>query len=154
LPRQVMIKRLKSGIASGGDDKTVRIWDANTGELKHVLEGHEYWVYAVNFTPDGTMLGSAGGDSYVLLWDPETGNLIRKIEVGYTTKRSLEFTPDSKAFWVPKGSEIELYSIDDSTSHLTLYGHQDTVILLRLSADGTVLVSASYDGTVINWLVE
>ena len=60
-------------LASAGEDKTVRLWDAATGETRATLKGHEDWVYAVAFSPDGKTLASAGGDKTVRLWDAATG---------------------------------------------------------------------------------
>ena len=48
-------------LASAGDDRTVRLWDAATGEPRATLKGHEGWVSAVAFSPDGKTLASAGG---------------------------------------------------------------------------------------------
>ncbi|MBQ5892483.1 MAG: hypothetical protein IIW76_07950, partial [Bacteroidales bacterium] len=40
-------------IISGSDDKTIKIWDANTGECLQTLEGHLYQVSSVAYSPDG-----------------------------------------------------------------------------------------------------
>lgn len=141
-------------IASGGDDETVRIWDANTGASLHVLEGHEDWVFAVAFTPDGSMLGSTGSDDFVLFWDPVTGNQIRKIKTSVSTKYSLEYTKDGKAFWAQDGREVKLYDIEDGTVLVTLSGHTGNIVRVKMSADGTTLVSAGYDGTIRVWRVK
>ena len=46
-------------LASGSGDKTVRLWDANTGSPLRTLTGHTSWVYSVSFSPDGNTLASA-----------------------------------------------------------------------------------------------
>ena len=48
---------------SGSRDKTIKIWDANTGQCLKTLEGHSYGVESVAFSPDGTKIisGSEGG---------------------------------------------------------------------------------------------
>ena len=40
-------------VLSGGDDGTVRLWDAASGQLSATLEGHTGGVSAVAFSPDG-----------------------------------------------------------------------------------------------------
>ena len=40
-------------VVSGSYDHSVRIWNAITGEIERVLEGHQDHVISVAFSPDG-----------------------------------------------------------------------------------------------------
>ena len=56
-------------IVSGSDDKTVRLWDAATGQpVGDPLTGHTDTVYSVAFSPDGTRIVSGSDDKTVRLW--------------------------------------------------------------------------------------
>jgi WD40 repeat protein len=60
-------------IVSASRDKTVRIWDAATGECIRTLEGHTEGVYSASFSPDGHRIVSASWDNTVRIWDAATG---------------------------------------------------------------------------------
>src|SRR5215472_15125153 len=47
-----------SRIISGSEDKTVRVWDATSGEELKRLTGHTHWVRSVAFSPDGSRIVS------------------------------------------------------------------------------------------------
>lgn len=57
-------------IASGHDDKTVRIWDAASGHTLLEYTGHSDAVFKVAWSPDGTQIASASGDGTVQVWTP------------------------------------------------------------------------------------
>ena len=58
-----------SQLASASLDKTVRIWDARTGQEVSQLQGHSEYVYSVAWSPDGSQLASASSDKTVRIWD-------------------------------------------------------------------------------------
>ena len=60
-------------LATGGGDRTVRIWDARTGQQQHEFAGHTGWVLAVAYAPDGATLATGGDDRTVRIWDARTG---------------------------------------------------------------------------------
>ena len=82
-------------LASGGDDKTVRLWDPATGREQRTLTSHTDLVNSVAFSPDGRMLASGGNDKTVRLWDPATGREQRTLTSrGWVD--SVAFSPDGR----------------------------------------------------------
>ena len=74
-------------LATGAEDKLIRIWDLATRRIVMTLQGHEQDIYSLDYFPSGDKLVSGSGDRTVRIWDLRTGqcSLTLSIEDGVTT---------------------------------------------------------------------
>jgi RNA polymerase sigma factor (sigma-70 family) len=109
-------------LASGGSstEKTVRLWDVTTGQLKQTLEGHTDEVVGLSFSPDGKTVASVGGqqDPTVRLWDVETGRPKLTLKVDYQPWSSVPvaFSPDGQI--LAKGAGAWVVFLDTHTAEV------------------------------------
>ena len=111
-------------LVSGGEDSTVRLWNAITGEsIGNPLIGHEDVVNSVAFSPDGKKLVSGSGwmtmgsgkDNTVRIWDAITGEPIGNPLTGHESDvNSVAFSPDSER--LVSGSDDKTIRIWDATT--------------------------------------
>ncbi len=64
---------------SGSEDRTIRLWDVNTGQRLRVLRGHTNQVKSVAFSPDGHILASGSIDETIKLWSVRTGECLKTL---------------------------------------------------------------------------
>src|SRR5205814_7648860 len=60
-------------LATGGYDRTVRLWDVKSGQQQALLQDVDKPVDYVAFSPDGKLLASVNGDGTLTLWNAKTG---------------------------------------------------------------------------------
>ena len=65
--------RTVSAWPASGEGRTVKVWDAQTGQELLSCKGHNGQINSVAFSPDGKRLASAGWDRMVKVWDAQTG---------------------------------------------------------------------------------
>jgi WD40 repeat protein/uncharacterized caspase-like protein len=83
-------------VVSGWSDKTVKLWDAESGALRRTLAGHAGSVLAVTIAPDGQTVASASSDRTAKLWETATGKLLQTLAAHGQPVTSLAFAPDGK----------------------------------------------------------
>ena len=66
-------------LASGGNEKTIHLWDITSGKLLSRYEGHNGSVHAIVWSVDGKRLASGGLDQSVLMWEPTSGTLLERM---------------------------------------------------------------------------
>ena len=84
-------KRIATG--GGGRDKSVNLWDADSGRLLASFAGHQEDVEAVAFFPGGTRLISAGEDQTIKVWDISEHRMILTA-IGFGDGGYVSFTPE------------------------------------------------------------
>ncbi len=69
-------------IISGSNDKTLRVWDAESGQCLNTLSGHTSYVSCVAVLPDGRII-SGSNDETLRVWDTESGQCLKTLN-GYS----------------------------------------------------------------------
>jgi WD40 repeat protein len=142
-------------IASASRDKTVRLWELDSGRAIAVLSGHTQTVKAVTFSPDHRLLASAGCDKVVRLWDVNTQATIATLAGHTQLISSLAFSPDGQ-FLASASWDKTIHLWDVSTGYCIgiLTGHKLQVNAIAFSPDGSLLASAAADRTVLLWQIQ
>jgi WD40 repeat protein len=62
-----------TSLASGGDDKTLKLWDIQTGGVIKTFCGHTNRIYSVSISSDSTTIASGSSNGTIWLWGTQTG---------------------------------------------------------------------------------
>ena len=142
-------------IASGSWDKSVRVWDAESGDCVATLIGHFEWVVSVAYSPDGRRIASGSSDQSVRVWDAESGVCLATLEGHSNYVTSVAYSPDGRN--IASGSwdkSVRVWDAESGDCVATLIGHSSYVESVAYSPDGRRIASGSEDKSVRVWEIE
>ncbi|KAF4545350.1 Heterokaryon incompatibility protein [Lasiodiplodia theobromae] len=138
-------------VASGSDDSTVCIWDAETGTMQHSLELEAGWVYCVAFSSQGVV--AAGSDDYsVTLWHAATGRKLKHLPDLGGTLNALCFSLDGTKLVAASSLAVWLWEAQpddfDEWAFKLAFREDDSVRSVAFSPDGTKLATGADGGKI------
>lgn len=156
-------------LVSAGDDKVVRVWDTQTGEVVRTIRGQiedglEGQIFAAALSPDERILAVGGylgklGDGRsagrIRLHDFQTGEVLGLLKGHSNIVNSLAFSPDGR--YLASGSfdeTVRLWDVNQQTIIHVLKGHTEPISAVAFSPDGKRIASGSNDDTIRLWDVQ
>lgn len=146
-------------VVGGARNRTVCIFEANTGKLLHEMKGHTGEIWGAVFTADGKQVVSGSWNSSIRVWDAESGKQLRTFQGVRESVRCLALSPDGKflaagQFGVVNGpGVVRLWDVAKGTEVRSMKGHELEITSVSFSADGERLLTSSFDKTIRVWNV-
>ncbi len=152
-------------LVSSGVDERVRVWDlAQPDRRTAEAIGDPQGVNTVVFHPEGRWLAAAGSEGDIALWT-DLANLTSQPEATFPAHegRTIDMAIDPEARWLASAGydgTIMLWRLDDIPTDgddpdprpehsFPLQG--GGILSIAFNHDGTVLASASNDGSILLW---
>ncbi|KAF7562088.1 hypothetical protein G7046_g2043 [Stylonectria norvegica] len=161
--------------ASASQDKTVKIWSVEEGEVQGILRGHKRGVWSVQFSPaqlpaiqgeDGPVTGkgvvlTGSGDKTIKLWSLSDYTCVRTFEghsnsvlkVAWLNPPSSQQQSKKSVLFASAGGDglIKVWDANSGETECTLDNHEDRVWAIGVHPDNNTIVSGSGDSTVCFW---
>jgi WD40 repeat protein len=135
-------------VAAGSKDRTIRVFEIETGDLVASLRGHQGYVEGVAFSPDGAILASASVDATVRLWNAGDWSPGGTLRGNLDTVRGVAWTADGASL-IACSLDSTLRIWESSARHapqLDIHAGLQGTYSAALSPDGRTVAVACYDG--------
>jgi WD40 repeat protein len=156
-------------IVSVSDDRTVRIWDAESGKELRRLAGRRIYASSAIFSPDGMKILTNWQNESVRIWDAHSGKQLRQLERrrGLLDRFSRSFmtvipefgefaafSPDGKKIVITDGRTATVWDADSGKELQKSKEHPHYIPSVAFSPDGKRIVTACRDGIIRIWSLE
>jgi WD40 repeat protein/serine/threonine protein kinase len=139
-------------LASGGLDRSVRLWDLAGGLAPCRFEDHTETVWPVAVGPGGKLLASGGWDRTVRLRDLASGKPVGVLKDHPDAVLALAFRPGGRGLAVGcKDGTVKLWDVPSGRPGPAWKGHDGSVTAVAFSPGGAWLVTAGLDRKVLVW---
>jgi small GTP-binding protein len=139
-------------VLTGGSDKTVRLWERETGRCLGIFSGHTAPVWSVAWSSDERRVLSGCGSNTVRLWDVKTGLCLREF-VGHSNGvNCVKWAVDQRyALSGSTDNTVRLWDVQTGHCLRTFEGHTGFVASVAWSTDQCYALSGANDNSVRLW---
>ena len=160
----------ESQLLSGGLDRSIRLWDIASGDEVLNIESPGA-ILNVAFAPDGLRAVSSSADASlgdvpddtvdrtIRVWDLTSGEEIQRFAPNSGYVRAIDFSPNGQEVvsgtWNSlDGGVLQLWNVETGALERRFFGgHRDIITSVEFNHDGSRLLSASWDRSLVLWNV-
>ncbi len=149
--QQVAFSSDGAKLASASLDRTVGLWDVQTGARLQSFEGARSGFYAVAFSPDDALVAAATTDQDAIrLWESASGRAVGVLQGHRGQIVSIAFSPDGKELASGSSDQsVRLWDIQRGAESRALEDVKARVTIVAYSPDGSLLAVGSVNGNVL-----
>ncbi|MBY0558220.1 protein kinase [Hyphomicrobium sp.] len=139
-------------IASGGADRAIRVWNAETRETRRIYRNNSDFISQLGFSPDGSMLVAGGLDGSIRLLSMSSYRMQRTLTGHSARITSLAFSSsDDLMASASEDGVVRIRSLKRLRTYIPLTGTGSGAKAVAFSNDGRTLLTGGQDGVIRMW---
>lgn len=150
--KSVAVEPGNEWFVTGSGDRTIKVWDLASGQLKLTLTGHTEAVTGLCVSPRHPYMFSCGLDKTVKCWDLEYNKVIRSYHGHLSGVYSIAMHPGLDILFTGgRDASCRVWDMRTRTQIFCLSGHDSTVCSILSQKPEPQLVTGSHDSTIKLW---
>ena len=139
-------------IATGSQDKTVKLWKSTDLSQVATLKGHRRGVWDICFSPYDRIIATCSGDKTIKLRSLSDFSCVRTFQGHVASVLRVRFLSGGLQL-VSSGADglVKLWTVRTNESEATMELHSDKVWTMDLTPNGKELISGGADSQIVVW---
>jgi WD40 repeat protein len=137
-------------VAVGYADRTIRLWDTQTGDLIWTFDGGQGVMNNITFSPDGSRIAATSLGSIIHVLDAKSGAVLTEFDKSTSSVQAMSFSPDGSRIASFDGNgEGRIWDPATGQTYGLMHADGDYFWALAYSPDGQRIAAGADDAIVI-----